>query len=533
MLVELAVRDLGVIEESSLVLGPGMTALTGETGAGKTMIVQAIQLLTGGRAEPSVVRAGAAEAMVEGRFMVDGEDGEEVVLRRVVPANGRSRAYVNGAMATVANLSEVGARVVDLHGQHQHQSLLQARIQRGALDEFAGIDLGPLEAATADARGLRDQLSELGGDTRARAQEIDLLGFQLSEIDAASITSPSEDAELEALEDVLADAVEHRDRAETVRSSLGGDGGVLDLLGEAQHLLANRSVFDPVVARLRATAAEIDDVVDEVRNIGEGIDDDPARLTQLRNRRQLLVDLRRKYGDTLGEVLEFRAEVATRLERLEHHEELAADLEQRLAVADSVVAQAAKEVAEARRLAAPSLGSAVTSHLGSLALERAQVSVDVRGDDPGDEVEFLFSANSGSPDLALQKVASGGELARVMLAVRLVLTAGPPTLVFDEVDAGVGGEAAVAVGRSLGTLGRTHQVLVVTHLPQVAAFADQQVVVEKHDDGNVVKSSLSTVAGDDRVRELARMLAGQPDSEAGRQHAAELLSLADSERASR
>lgn len=531
MLAELAVRDLGVIENASLLLGPGMTALTGETGAGKTMIVQAIQLLTGGRAETSMVRTGASEAVVEGRFVL--EDGEEVVLRRVVPASGRSRAYVDGSMATIANLVEMGARVVDLHGQHQHQSLLSPRVQRSALDDFASIDLGPLNAARGEARGLRAQLAELGGDARARAHEIDLLQYQLSEIDDAQLASPEEDRELEDLEDVLSDATEHRNRAGKVKLSLSGDNGVLDRLGEATSQLGGRRPFDEVVERLKAVTAELDDVVEELRNSVDDIDDDPGRLQQIRTRRHLLADLRRKYGDTLAEVIEFRDEIAGRLERLERHEELAAELEQLVAVGDHAVATLAKTVAEERRVAAPELAARINPHLPSLALTHAEVSVDVRGDDPCDDVEFLFAANSGSPHAPLSKVASGGELARVMLAVRLVLTAGPPTLVFDEVDAGVGGEAAVAVGRSLARLGADNQVLVVTHLPQVAAFADRQVVVSKHDDGEVVHSSLEETAGDDRVRELARMLAGQPDSAAGREHAAELLSMAETERQQR
>jgi DNA repair protein RecN (Recombination protein N) len=531
MLVELAVRDLGVIENASLLLGPGMTALTGETGAGKTMIVQAIQLLTGGRAESSMVRTGASEAIVEGRFVLDG--GDEVVLKRVVPANGRSRAYVDGSMATIANLAEMGERVVDLHGQHQHQSLLSPRVQRASLDGFAGIDLGPLNKARAEARSLRKQLSELGGDARARAHEIDLLRYQLNEIDDASIATAAEDDELEELADVLSDATEHRSRAEKVHLSLTGDNGVLDRIGDATHQLSGRRPFDDVVVRLRAAAAELDDVVEELRNTSEAIDDDPARLQQVRSRRQQLADLRRKYGDTLAEVLEFRDEIATRLVRLERHEEVAAELEQQVALVDQTVASHAKTVAESRRLAAPDLAGQINPHLPSLALTHARVLVEVSGDDPADDVEFLFAANSGSPEAPLSKVASGGELARVMLAVRLVLTAGPPTLVFDEVDAGVGGEAAVAVGRSLGRLGAENQVLVVTHLPQVAAFADRQVVVSKHDDGKGVHSSLDETSGDDRVRELARMLAGQPDSAAGREHASELLDMAEQERRQR
>ena len=531
MLVELAVRDLGIIDQSSLVLGPGLTALTGETGAGKTMIVQAIHLLTGGRAEPSMVRSGAVEAVVEGRFAT--ADGDEIVLRRVVPAAGRSRAYIDGNMATAGNLSEAGARLVDLHGQHQHQSLLSARVQRAALDDFAGIDLAELRAARAQVAELRRQLDELGGDARARAHEIDLLRYQLNEIDDASISGPDELDVLEELEDTLADASAHISEGLSAREALAGDRGALDQLDEALSRLGARVPFAPLVDRLRALSAELGDTADELRSKAESIEDDPARLAEVRGRRQRLLELTRKYGDTLHEVLGFRAETDDRLQRLARHEELAGELEQGIAVALDRTAAAAKEVAEQRRVAAPALGEAVTAYLPALAMERACLTVEVRGDDPADDVELMFTANSGAGEHSLHKVASGGELARVMLAVRLVLTAGPPTLVFDEVDAGVGGEAAVAVGRSLGRLGADNQVLVVTHLPQVAAFADQQVVVRKTDDGTNVSSELTPVDGEARVRELARMLAGQPDSAAGREHAAELLALADSDRAIR
>jgi DNA repair protein RecN (Recombination protein N) len=229
MLVELAVRDLGIIDRSSLVLGPGMTALTGETGAGKTMIVQAIHLLTGGRADATMVRVGAEEAVVEGRFVTP--DGEEIVLRRVVPANGRSRAYVDGHMATAAHLSDEGARLVDLHGQHQHQSLLSTRVQRQALDGHAGIDLTALRAARDEVAALRRQLDELGGDARARAHEIDLLRYQAGEIDAASVAGPDELFALEELEDTLADATAHIAEGLGALASLTDDGGVVDQLG--------------------------------------------------------------------------------------------------------------------------------------------------------------------------------------------------------------------------------------------------------------------------------------------------------------
>src|SRR5687768_8107386 len=292
-----------------------MSAVTGETGAGKTMVVDAIELLMGGRADPGLVRTGAEEAWVEGRFLlraadrdVVGEYGEdledtEIVLARAIPRTGRSRAYVDGRLATVAALVEVGERLVDLHGQHAHQSLLSPVAQRGALDRFAGIDLEPLQAAREHERHIAQELAKLGGDERARAREIDLLRYQVDELDAAAITGPDEDDELAAEEDVLADATAHHAAAAEAAAALTDEGGAADPLGAAIAALAGRAPFAPHEERLRALAAELADVAVEVRGIAETIDEDPARLDTLRERRQLLFDLRRKYGETLAEVL--------------------------------------------------------------------------------------------------------------------------------------------------------------------------------------------------------------------------------------
>ena len=524
MLVELAVQDLGVISDARLVLGKGMTALTGETGAGKTLVVQAVQLLMGGRAEPSMVRAGASEAIVEGRFVRT--DGSEQVLRRVIPATGRSRAYVDGAMASASQLAEMGTGLVDLHGQHQHQSLLRARTQREALDRWGGIDLRPLAAAREELRALTENLTALGGDARARAQEMDLLRYQVEEIAAAQLDDPDELSWIAEREDLLADAATHLADGHAARQALAGDDGTIDKLGSAMALLAARKAFAPVSSRLGALAAELDDTVAQLRGVLEAIENDPQALADVRARHQLLRELTRKYGDTLGEVSAFGSRAAERLGQLERHTELAAELEAGIVAAQRHVRAEAEAVAAARREAAPGLAAAVSGHLASLALASGVLKVDVGGEAPSDGVELLFSANRGTPPGPLSKVASGGELARVMLALRLVLSAGPPTLIFDEVDAGIGGETAVAVGQALASLAKQHQVLVVTHLPQVAAFAHDQVTVRKSDDGDAVVSDLVTVTGDDRVGELARMLAGQPAWASGRQHASELLELA-------
>jgi DNA repair protein RecN (Recombination protein N) len=520
MLVELAVRDMGVIEDVRVLLGPGLTAVTGETGAGKTLVVDAIELLVGGRADAAMVRTGASEAWVEGRFHLG---DEEVVLARAIPASGRSRAYVNGRLATVTTLAEWGARLVDLHGQHAHQSLLSRSVQRAALDRFADVDLTDLEGARARLRQLDDQLAALGGDERARAREIDLLRFQVDELARADIAGPEEDVDLDAEESTLADAVAHQESAATAVEALSGEAGAADGLGAAIAAIAARTPFAPQEARLRALAAEVADVAADLRDAGEAITDDPERLAIVRDRRQLLHDLRRKYGETLRDVLVFAEEAGARLAELEQHDRRAAELDAARADAVAAVAKAAEAVAQRRRAAAPALGSAVEAHLAELAMPRARLSVEVAGAPPADEVAFMLAANPGSAVLPLAKVASGGELARTMLALRLVLAAGPPTLVFDEVDAGIGGEAALAVGRALAGLGGQQQVLVVTHLPQVAAFADAHVRVSKETDEDHTVARLEDLDDERRVVELSRMLSGQPGSQTARDHATELL----------
>lgn len=528
MLTELHIEDLGVIERQDIVLGAGLTVLTGETGAGKTMLVEAINLLVGGRADVARLRPGATEARVEGRF-IDGD--EEYVLCRVVPADGRSRAYVNGRLATVSTLAEIGARLVDLHGQHAHQSLLGAATQRAALDRYAGVDLAPLRAARARLTEIDAHLATLGGDSRSRAREIDLLRFQLDELDAAAVDDPDEESVLEALEETLADAVAHRDAAAQAVAALVDDGGAADAASTALARLGHRAPFTAEATRLRSLLEELHDVASELRSRGEGIDDDPERLAGVRARRQGLRELCRKYGDTLTEVIAYRAEVAERLAELESYEERAAELERERRGALDAERSAAAAIGAQRRAAAPQLADAVATHLAELAMPHARVEVSVGDADPGDDVVFLLAANPGSPAQPLARVASGGELARSMLALRLVLTEAPDTLVFDEVDAGIGGSAAIAVAESLARLGRRHQVLVVTHLAQVAAAADSQLVVAKAVTGShtaqaATTATVTAVEGERRLDEIARMLSGHADSASAREHAAELVDRA-------
>lgn len=533
MLTELRVANLGVIDELTVRPGAAMTAVTGETGAGKTLIVGAIALLAGGRADASMVRAGADEAVVDGRFEVD---GEELVLTRVIPASGRSRAYRNGRPVTAAELADIGGALIEIHGQHAHQQLLAAGAQRRALDTFGGIDLSELDQAAAHARALRDALDAAGGLGADRERQIDLLAFQLAELDDAAVEDPDEDDRLRELEARLGDAGALREAAWTALSALAGDGAARDRLAQAHASLqavGDGSVFAELSASLAGVVAEVEEVAAGLRALADTLVDDPAQLAAVQQRRRVLTGLRRKYGATLAEVIAEREALRARHDDLvgldARLEELTAELER----ADARWAEAAAVVAGQRRAAAPRLAEAVTSHLAALGMPHARVEVAVASrqaaaagptPDAGDDVTFLLAANAGAPAQPLAKVASGGELSRVMLALRLVLSGGPPVAVFDEVDAGIGGEAAAAVAESLARVADGRQVLVVTHLAQVAARAGTHVVVAKHTEAGVTRTSAACVdGGDARASEVARMLSGSPDSDAALAHARELL----------
>lgn len=548
MLTEVVVRDLGVIEHASIVLGPRMTALTGETGAGKTMIVEALSLLLGGRADSIMVRVGADEARVDGRF--DTAEGERI-LSRVVSRSGRSRAYIDGHPVTVGQLAELGISLVDIHAQHGHQSLLSVLSQREALDQFGRVDLSTLHAARADLHRVDAQLAAMGGDERARMRELDLLRFQFTELQAAGLDNPAEDQVLSTEEALLAGAVAHQEAAVSALEALRGDGGVRDSIGAAMAALARREPFVQIELRLSALLADAEDLIGETRVLSERIEEDPERLAALRARRHLLRDLQRKYGEDVTAMIVYRDELAARIGELTSHEARAASLEAERRAAMLAVRVAAESVRAARSAAAAPLAAAVQKRLTALAMPKAQLSVRVGaaadnnaadnigadpigadhvGSDDGSDVCFLLAANPGVPLLPLAKVASGGELARSMLALRLALLEGrvalgamPDTLVFDEVDAGIGGAAAVAVGIALAELGAKGQVLVVTHLAQVAAKADHHLAVTKAQTRKNTSTSVSVLTGEARVAEIARMLGGSATSEAGRRHAEELL----------
>jgi len=527
-LVELHVRDLGVIDEVTVALGPGMTALTGETGAGKTLLVGALSLLLGGRGDPGAVRAGADEAYVEGRF-VDVDGGDEVVLARSVAREGRSKAWVDGRAAPVGALAEAAAGLIELHGQHQHRTLVVPEAQRDALDAFGSVDTGPLASARTRLAGLLRETDGLGGDAAQRAREVELVAFEVAEIDAAEIAGPDEDAALEAEQDRLAEAAAHRAAAADALVALAGpdDGpgppGAVDRLAEASGSLAGRVPLERLDHRVRSAMGELADLAAELRTVVETWEDDPERLESIRSRRQMLHELERRHGPGLVEVLATAERGRERLAELAGLEARAGELDAAVARARAEVAAAESVVARERRRVAPVLAAEIETTLHDLAMPSARFAIRVEGDGSADHVTFELAANPGEPAQPLAKAASGGELSRTMLAVRLALTDAPGVLVFDEVDAGVGGAAATAVGAALAGLGHYAQVLVVTHLAQVAALADHQVAVRKVEADGRTRSEVTGLDPDGRVIEISRMLSGSPDSESARRHARELL----------
>ena len=539
MLVELAVANLGVISDLRITFDAGMTALTGETGAGKTMIVEALSLLCGGRAEPARVRSGAEESVVEGLIATD---DDEFVVRRIVPRVGRSRCYVDGELVTAAALADRLSGQVEICGQHGAVRLASIAAQRAALDRFAEVDLTALHHVGARRREIEHALEELGGDERTRARELDLLRYQIEEIHRAGLTDPDEDERLDAEEDELAGALEHRRAAASAAEVISGDDGVVGALGGAAALVANQRPLSEISERLISLFEELNDCGSELRRLADSLEDDPERLEEIRARRHLLHDLRRKYGDSLGDVISFHSELSERLAELESHDARVAALSAQLAEVIASERSEAAIVGAARRAGAAPLAAAIAERFAELDMDRASVRIEVGSagqhsadvaeisEIAGDHVEFLLSTGSGAPEGPLARIASGGELSRVLLALYLVLTADAGTVVFDEVDSGVGGATASAVGRALAGLSDGRQVLVVTHLPQVAACADAQMVVTKSDDGRTTHSTLVALDRTERVIELSRMMSGTPDSERARHHADELLSASTSHR---
>lgn len=546
VLEELRIRDIGVIEDVTLALEPGLNVVTGETGAGKTMVVSALQLLLGGRSDADRVRAGAATALVEGRLRppppgsddwLDDGDDELVVAREV--GGGRSRARLGGRMAPAGALAATVGAVVDVHGQYESVRFASGTVQRALLDAYGGAEV----AAARDAYdvtygtwcGARDELAALQASERERARELDRLAFEVAEIDRVA-PQPGEDEDLAAEADRLEHAEGLRQAAAAAAAALTGEGGARDALGGAVAALRQVGGVDTLLdahgARAQALLAEAQDLALELEAYGDALDDDPRRLEAVRQRRADLAALARKYGADSGDVVAYASTARARLDALRGGDERAAALAGDVTRLEAATTAAAAALTAERSAAGERLGAAVHGHLAELAMPDARLEVALEPREPGphgaDRVALRLAAAAGEPALPLAKAASGGERSRVALAVRLALadTDATPVLVFDEVDAGIGGATALVVGRKLAALARGRQVLCVTHLAQLAAFADAHFAVTKSTAGGRTRAEVALLDDGARVVELSRMLSGTPDSEAAAANASELLALA-------
>ena len=565
MIEEIHIHDLGVITDAVLPLGPGLSILSGETGAGKTMVVTALGMLLGNRADAGAVRSGSSKALAEAtvrvpvdhaavglveesggtvdREEVGGGDEALILISRTVSAEGRSRAHVGGRSAPVGTLAAVGESLVAVHGQSDQLRLKSAGAQRTALDDYAGqpvaAELAVYREELARYRSVVATLRAAKENSRERALQAQSLTTALAEIDAVEPV-PGEDTQLDAESEKLTNLESLRTAATTAHAALSGseaddapEANAVALLSHAQQALELESDADPDLAALAARVRELTvvaaDVAADLSGYASGLDEDgPARLAEVEARRSALRALTKKYGATIDEVLSWADEARTQLDELvvdpQREEQLRAEGEKLHASLEKHAAT----LLTLRRAAAEKLAAAVSAELTALAMPNASLVVAVEPserftDDGRDTVEFMLAPHAQATPRPLGKGASGGELSRIMLALEVVLSEVDPvpTFVFDEVDSGVGGKAAVEIGRRLKMLARNVQVLVVTHLPQVAAFADQHILVSKSSDSSV--SDVKVLTEEERVVELARMLAGHEDSDAAREHARELL----------
>lgn len=558
MLTELRIARLGVIDDAVVEFGPGFTAVTGETGAGKTMVVSSLGLLLGEKAETRLIRHGSDRAIVEGRLTADPhleasiaelggetEAGELLLTRILTPS--RSRALAGGVQVPLGALGELVGERITIHGQSEQLRLGTPDRQREVLDAFAGPAFAALLASYqrhfATYRAQAAECAALTAQAQERARELAMLEFGLGEIDK-SAPQPGEDVALRAEAKRLQAMDDLRAAARTALVALAGDDesydespDALGLVSAARKALDGISADDPDVAPIAGRIAEaaylLSDASGELASYLAALDADPLRLEWIAGRLAELQGLTRRYGATVDDVLEWARQAAARTADLAASDDRIAELTGSLHELEAVLHDEAARLSELRRTAAADLRDRVELELAALAMPRARLSFDVvnvetLGPLGADNVQLLFSANPGSAPAPLARVASGGELSRVRLALEVVLAVGSKghTFVFDEVDAGVGGAVALEIGRRLALLARHAQVIVVTHLAQVAAFADRQFVVAKSDDGQVTTSGVVEVSGERRVAELARMMAGLEGTEAARAHAEELLRVA-------
>ena len=560
MLHELRIENLLLIERAELRLERGLNAITGETGAGKTVLAHSLDLLMGGRARPQIVRPGAEEAWVEGVFSLsDGvldepelaeiaarlpDDADEVVLGRRIGASGRTSAFIGGRSASAAELRALGSRLLAFYGQHEHRRLTLASAQLEILDGFAGPEQLELReryrAAHAEAGGLAAELAELREREGSRERDLDLMRFELSEIEAAA-PDAGEQIELVAESAVLRNAEALRTAGARALAAVSGEaedgGGARGALGEADAGLASVDGVDPeldgLAERLRSAAVELEDLAGGLRSYLEGIDAEPGKLEAVEERLDALDRLQRKHGDSIEAVLAHAEHCRTEIERLENAEEVAEELSARIAEAEARRARLAAELSKARRRAAGELSERVAAELAVLAMEGATLEVvleahpDGFGPSGAETAEMLVATNPGMPTSPLKDAASGGELSRIMLALSgLASGDADRTLVFDEVDAGIGGNTARAVGERLRDLAAGRQVLCITHLPQVASMATTHFRIEKQAADGETRATVERVSGEELVAEIVRMLGAESGDTAAGRHAKQLLKAA-------
>ncbi len=541
MIRYLAIRNLAVIESVAVDFEHSFNVLTGETGAGKSILVEAVGLLLGGRAAQDLIRTGEDIASVEAVF--ETADGEELIVRREITSQGRSRAFINGALATAAALKDLANRLVELHGQHEHQQLLDPSQHLALLDTWAGLDAerGRVAAAFDAVRGWRDALDRMRMDDRERAARLDLVEFQLGELQKANLQG-GEDETLTADRQLLrsADTI-HRlcnegyaELYDTETAALGTLGRVWKRVGE---LAAIDPRFAPYLDSRDGIKAQLEDLAFTLRDFADGIDASPARLQQVEDRLALLERLKRKHGGTLEEAIAVRDRLAAELEALTGGQSTLAEIEQRLAEAGKVFLHEARGLSSARRSAAARFAKSLEAELADLAMARTKFEVRLSSSESESEWtgagidagEFFLSPNVGEELRPLARIVSGGELSRVMLALKTLGArdgmAGK-TLIFDEVDAGIGGRVASVVGDKLAALGQRFQVLCITHLPQIAASGRTQFLIEKRVQGSRTVTSVTRLTGEDRVPEIARMMGGSAAGVKALDSARELLETA-------
>ncbi|MCR4425477.1 MAG: DNA repair protein RecN [Firmicutes bacterium] len=569
MLAELRVRDYALIDELAVEFGAGLNVITGETGAGKSLVIDCVGLAIGGRASAEMIRSGRETAVVEAVFEIPGlesvaetlvgcgidpEPDGTLLVTREISRTGRNRCRVNGSAVTLSTLSAIGEQLVDIYGQHEHQSLARPGRHISLLDSFGGEDLSCLLAGFRELhsrwRAISSELSDLRSRAREREHRIDLLTFQASEIESARL-SPDEDVQLQAEKTVLTNAERlydavNRAYALIYESAEGHSRAAQDSVGDAVTLLQSAAKMDPALSPLRDTLQaaylQLAEAARALRAYRDSVDFSPARLEQVEERLALIARLKRKYGGTLSEVIEHGRAARAELERTAGVDRRASELEREIAAVEAAMGEAASALSSARARVARVLEERVCEQLTGLSMPNATFSVHLaRRRGPGeilvegepcapradgvDEVEFLFSANRGEALGPLAKIASGGELSRVMLAIKSVLAVvdDMPTMVFDEIDQGVGGEASVAVAGRLKEIGRVRQVLVVTHLPQIAAVADHHLTVAKAESGGRTAVMARALSAEDRVAEVARMLGGDNPTPVTVAHAREML----------